>query len=193
MNDKEKVFNKLKYGTVFVCPKCGNTTFVLETNVVIRDYLELNEDGTATVQLSDLHEISSDFEQVSTVYCEKCEQVIPKQKYLELIAALEEKITYIPPPGLKRDTIVERVYNKLKYGDFPDVLSIEETYELPYFKTFSDGDANDNARDAHEFAKKVDGVVFTQVDADAPFPNDIVYLKGFHLVNRTGIYAVAWR
>jgi hypothetical protein len=91
-----------------------------------------------------------------------------------------------------KDSIVERVYNKLKYGDFPNVLSIEETFDLPYFRTFSDGDADDNAMGACKFAKRVDGVVYTQVDADAPFPNDIVYLKGFHLVNRTGIYAVAW-
>jgi len=98
MKDEEKVFNKLKYGAVFACPSCGNTTFVLETKVAIRDFLELNEDGTATVRLSDLSEIATnDIEQVSRVYCEECERVIPKRKYLKLIAALGEKITYIPP------------------------------------------------------------------------------------------------
>jgi hypothetical protein len=35
-------------------------------------------------------------------------------------------------------------------------------------------------------AKMAEGVLYTQVDAD----DDVVYVKGNHLVNRTGVYAV---
>jgi hypothetical protein len=42
---------------------------------------------------------------------------------------------------------------------------------------------------AKEFAASNGGQVYTQVDAD----NDrVVYLRGVHLVNRTGVYAVAF-
>lgn len=90
-------------------------------------------------------------------------------------------------------SITERVYRKLKFGDFPEVLTIDETHELPNFETFVNGDVDGPAKAAYEFAKKVCGVVYTQVDVDAPWPDDIAYVKGFHLVNRTGVYAVAWR
>jgi hypothetical protein len=33
---------------------------------------------------------------------------------------------------------------------------------------------------------EAEGVLYTQVDAD----DDVVYVKGNHLVNRTGVYAV---
>lgn len=94
---------------------------------------------------------------------------------------------------MSEKSIGKQVYQKLKLGDFPDALTLEEADELPNFRTFTEKDARGNALDAHEFARKVNGVAYTQVDWDAPYPNDRGYVKGFHLVNRTGVYAVTWR
>jgi predicted nucleic-acid-binding Zn-ribbon protein len=92
MRDEEKVYNKLKYGAVFACPKCGSRRFEIETVVTLCDYLELNEDGTALAELTDLSELSPWFEDASAVYCDECGWRVPKRKYLELVRELGDRI-----------------------------------------------------------------------------------------------------
>lgn len=70
---------------------------------------------------------------------------------------------------------------------FPELLTIEESDDLENFKTFTEHD--DNRRAAIEFAKRVGGIVYTQIDGD---DGSVAYDRGFHLVNRTGIFAVTW-
>jgi hypothetical protein len=101
-------------------------------------------------------------------------------------------ITASSGDGLRREkklskrSVAERVYNKLKYGNFSETLTLDEADKLQTFETFGD------PHEAYEFARRVNGVVHTQVDWDAPYPDDIGYERGFHMVNRTGVYAVAW-
>jgi len=42
--------------------------------------------------------------------------------------------------------------------------------------------------EANEFAQRAGGQAYTQLDSD--LSDDVVYDKGWHLVNRTGVYAV---
>ncbi|MFH1820909.1 MAG: hypothetical protein ABH852_00480 [Methanobacteriota archaeon] len=72
---------------------------------------------------------------------------------------------------------------------FPELLTIEESDDLENFKTFAWEGSDGNRRAALEFAKRVGGIVYTQIDGD---DGSVAYDLGFHLVNRTGIYAVTW-
>jgi len=89
----------------------------------------------------------------------------------------------------------KEIYNPT-HKDFPELLSEEESDRLDNFRTFVD--AKDNRAAALEFAKKVRGIVYTQIDTDSPPPDEhtpapIAYDRGLHLVNRTGVYAVVWK
>ena len=82
---------------------------------------------------------------------------------------------------------IEKVYNSI-YKDYPEVLTLDESDRFENFETFTKEE--DNRKTAIEFAKKVSGIVYTQVDGDY---GSVVYDRGFHIVNRTGVYAVAWK
>jgi len=84
---------------------------------------------------------------------------------------------------------VEKVYNS-NHKNYPEVLTLDEADEFENFKTFTNEGPYNNLRAAVEFAKKVSGIVYTQVDGD---DGSVLYGRGFHLVNRTGVYAVAWK
>lgn len=91
--------------------------------------------------------------------------------------------------------LAKKVHQKLAGpGPFPETLTLVETDELTNFKIFGIfTHMHEPLKAACKFAKKVGGVVYTQIDVDAPRPNDVVYERGLHFVNRTGVYAVAWR
>lgn len=95
--------------------------------------------------------------------------------------------------GMTYEEYIKKIYNP-QYHGFPEVLDVsrknDETATLENFKIFVD--AKDNRQAAIDFAIEVEGIVYTQVDTDSP-RGDIAYERGFHLMNRTGIYAVAWR
>ncbi|MEM4188804.1 MAG: hypothetical protein QXN56_06660 [Candidatus Hadarchaeum sp.] len=97
MKEEEKVFNKLKHGTIFACAKCGSKEFELVTDVKIYDRLSVHEDGTVTVNLSALDEMNCNLEDVSRVYCAECGATIPRRRFLALIDELGDKIVLVPP------------------------------------------------------------------------------------------------
>jgi len=41
--EEEMVYNKLRYGTVFACSRCGSKRFVLIAKIEIRDNFELTK------------------------------------------------------------------------------------------------------------------------------------------------------
>jgi len=63
---------------------------------------------------------------------------------------------------------------------YPEEINFSEAEEYPISINF------ENLESAERFAKKIKGVLYTQVDAE----KDRVYLRGKNLVNRTGIYLV---
>ncbi|MEM3143170.1 MAG: hypothetical protein QXW91_00875 [Candidatus Nitrosotenuis sp.] len=67
--------------------------------------------------------------------------------------------------------------NKIEY---PDEMTCDQMGRYKTFRIFQD------AKKAWTYAKKTDGQIYTQVDGDI----DVVYSKGIHYVNKTGIYAV---
>lgn len=64
--------------------------------------------------------------------------------------------------------------------EYPDELTCDQMCGYKVFKIFQD------VRKAHGYSKKISGQIYTQVDGDT----DVVYSKGIHYVNRTGVYAV---
>jgi hypothetical protein len=64
--------------------------------------------------------------------------------------------------------------------EYPDELTCDQMGCYKTFKIFQD------VKKAWSYAKKTHGEIYTQVDGD----DDVVYSKGLHYVNRTGIYAV---
>jgi transcription elongation factor Elf1 len=93
LKDEEKVLNKLKYGAIFACPRCGGRKFVVKSYPAVYDLLEVNEDGTATVWQSDLKEVDTSLEDAAVIYCDNCELKVSKRK---LIALLGDRIEYKP-------------------------------------------------------------------------------------------------
>jgi len=69
--------------------------------------------------------------------------------------------------------------NKIKI-DYPDEMNCDQMGHYKIFRIFQD------VKKADSYAKKMQGQIYTQVDGDT----DVVYSKGIHYVNRTGIYAV---
>jgi hypothetical protein len=67
--------------------------------------------------------------------------------------------------------------NKIEY---PDEMTCDQMGRYKTFRIFQD------AKRAMGYAEKAHGEIYTQVDGDI----DVVYSKGIHYVNRTGIYAV---
>ena len=67
-------------------------------------------------------------------------------------------------------------------NEYPEELSIEEVDNLEDFEYYGLKDLEQALR----WSKKLGGMLYTQVDSGM----DRVYLKGNHLVNRTGIYLV---
>ena len=88
---------------------------------------------------------------------------------------------------MTHEEYIKKVYN-LKHKTYPETLTPDEADEFENFKTFTD--EADNQQAAIEFAKRVFGIVYTQVDGG---DGSVLYDRGFHLVNRTGVYAVAWK
>ena len=62
------------------------------------------------------------------------------------------------------------------------VLSLKQANDIKRFKGF------DNELAANRYANKIKGQLYTQVDADNK--DTIAYLRGHHLVNRTGYWVV---
>jgi hypothetical protein len=67
-----------------------------------------------------------------------------------------------------------------KTQKYPKELDCDKLYDYEIVEIF------ENLSDAKECAKIIHGHIYTQVDGDT----DIVYSKGVHFVNRTGVYAV---
>ena len=81
-------------------------------------------------------------------------------------------------------------------SDFPAELTIDGLETLWDNGVISDYETFEDLRDAQTFMKAFERglssrviALYTQVDGGE---NDEVYLKGVHVVNRTGIYLVAW-
>jgi hypothetical protein len=62
----------------------------------------------------------------------------------------------------------------------PDEMTCDQMGRYKTFRIFQD------VKIAYGYAKKTNGQIYTQVDGDT----DVVYSKGIHYVNRTGVYAV---
>jgi len=78
---------------------------------------------------------------------------------------------------------------------FPDELTVDEVHQMVNegnwleFETFSELDAAKHFQDSlGATLSERQAQVYTQVDAEG----DVVYLRGEHLVNRAGVYLVAW-
>lgn len=90
--DEEKVYNKLKYGTVFACPRCGSKSFVVVTKITVYDTVTFLDDGTVEMELTNLNKIIHNPPvDAWRVYCDVCDAPIPKQKLLRVIKSLGEK------------------------------------------------------------------------------------------------------
>lgn len=72
----------------------------------------------------------------------------------------------------------------LMLRNYPEELTIDESEEYPIFFSF------DDEMRAIRTAKKIKGQMYTQVDTDTEGPDNVAYLKGHHIVNRTGWYIV---
>ncbi len=64
--------------------------------------------------------------------------------------------------------------------EYPDEMTCDRMCGYKTFRIFED------VKKAKGYAEKTRGEIYTQVDGD----EDVVYSKGIHYVNRTGIYAV---
>lgn len=64
--------------------------------------------------------------------------------------------------------------------EYPDEMNCDQMCGYKTFRIFQD------VKKAHDYAKKTGGQIYTQVDGD----DDVLYSKGIHYVNRTGVYAV---
>jgi hypothetical protein len=64
--------------------------------------------------------------------------------------------------------------------EYPDELTCDQMWRYKTFRVFQD------MKNAWNYAEKTRGQIHTQVDGDT----DVVYSKGIHYVNRTGVYAV---
>lgn len=67
-----------------------------------------------------------------------------------------------------------------KKVEYPDEMNCDQMCSYKMFEIFQD------LMKARNFAEKNRGQIYTQVDGDT----DVVYSKGIHYVNRTGVYAV---
>jgi len=78
--------------------------------------------------------------------------------------------------------------NKLEALAEKDLLSLDEITEFGkrLFILLDEGQSITPEKQARMIAEAVGGQVYTQVDGE----DDRFYEKGFHLVNRTGVYAV---
>jgi hypothetical protein len=113
--------------------------------------------------------------------------------------AWDEK--YFPKPPLNKTWVdwygtdedrkeLERQHNK--NNEFPDELTmdelddLEDKYDSEQFGLEDDRPLNEIAKDVLNYAKKHNGIIYTQVDGE----EDRVYSKGLRFVNRTGIWEV---
>lgn len=64
--------------------------------------------------------------------------------------------------------------------EYPDEMTCDQMGHYKTFRIFQD------VKKAWSYAEKTCGQIYTQIDGDI----DVVYSKGIHYVNRTGIYAV---
>jgi hypothetical protein len=69
---------------------------------------------------------------------------------------------------------------------YPEEMTVTHADRFPVFKSFED------LSKALAYEKKHGGKLYTQIDIEgkAEDGNDIVYLRGSHLVNRTGLWIV---
>lgn len=77
-----------------------------------------------------------------------------------------------------------------------EVLTIDDLDTLEdsgYFlyRTFIHDNRIVNLKRARKFAEKTKGIFFTQVDYE--INNERIYAKGYHYVNRTGVYMVLYK
>lgn len=79
------------------------------------------------------------------------------------------------------------------HSDYPVELSIEDADKFAHFKGFED------EIEAIKYSKKTTGQMYTQVDCDCEYDeskgmdNTVAYLRGHHVVNRTGYWIVVKR
>lgn len=76
--------------------------------------------------------------------------------------------------------------------NYPEELTFDQFDKISwdYDQQFGlDDDKDMTPAEIEEFANKIGGKVYTQVDGE----NDRVYVKGLHKINRTGIYEVVRR
>ena len=90
---------------------------------------------------------------------------------------------------MSKTSTAGRVYRKPRFESFPELLRENGMNEMPNFRIFTPDDADDPARAVHEFARKIGGAAYTQTEAEG----EIHYDRGFHLINRTRVYAAVWR
>lgn len=91
MNIKKAMYNKLKYGSVFVC-KCGSQVFILTRE--IHDRLDMRN-GRIRIYLSDLSELAVN--EYDRAYCANCGARIGHKKVNELLERWGKDIEYIVP------------------------------------------------------------------------------------------------
>jgi hypothetical protein len=68
------------------------------------------------------------------------------------------------------------------HKDYPEDLTMDQADEFSVFHSF------DSEAAALKKAKKIDGQLYTQVDVEGS--EGVMYMRGHHLVNRTGWYIV---
>lgn len=73
-------------------------------------------------------------------------------------------------------------------------------FDLDTGGEWQDYETFDNLDTANQFAdalknslSEYETQIYTQVDVEGEGENSYAYLKGLHLVNRTGVYLVAWK
>lgn len=65
--------------------------------------------------------------------------------------------------------------------EYPDEMTCDQMGHYKTFRIFQD------IEKALNYTKEISGQIYTQIDGD----NDVVYSKGVHYVNRTGVYMLS--
>ncbi len=81
---------------------------------------------------------------------------------------------------MSKPTSKVALHRSAKNNVYPNELDIDQ------LDAYSELHLFDNLQEAKLCATNTGGQIYTQVDSDP----DILYSKGIHLINRTGIYAV---
>jgi len=84
---KEMIFNKLKSGAAFCCPKCDSKRFTMKTHITLLDAVEFDGNSVG-IEWDDISTIDAGLDDVDEVECENCGEQIPRDLFIKVIKKL---------------------------------------------------------------------------------------------------------